>query len=105
MIVVKINAAVDWTGSRGKGGNWVAVCDPLGLTVQSETWATLMEDIAQTMNAMFNDLLESQELAQFLRARGWKPVGRIPSKPAEAIWFDVPFASRPADRDTPVAVH
>jgi hypothetical protein len=33
-------------------GNWVGVCEPLKLTVQSETWAALMEDFGLTLNAV-----------------------------------------------------
>lgn len=103
MTVVKIKGNTEWKCLRAKGGDWVAICDPLGLTIQSETWATLMDDIAHTLNAMFSDLLKSGELASFLRDRGWRPVGRIPTKPGD-IWFDFPFVPRPADPDTQVAL-
>lgn len=104
MHIVKIEGKTDWTCFRAKGGHWVAVCDPLGLTVQSDTWATLMEDIGQTLNAMFRDLLKSHELGPFLRNLGWRPVGRLPARPAD-VWFDVPFIPQRADRDPQVAVH
>ena len=104
-VVVEIAGQAEWKCFRAKGGNWVAVCDPLHLTVQSETWANLVEDIAHTMNDMFVDLLKSNELEQFLRDRGWQPVGRPLGalKPAN-VWFDLPFVPRPADRDTQVAL-
>jgi len=95
MTIVKIEGNTEWKCFRAKGGNWVAVCDPLGLTIQSETWANLMEDIAHTLNAMFKDLLKSDELARFLRDRGWRLVGKMPSKPVD-IWFDVPFVTTTA---------
>ncbi len=104
MAVVKIEGNVEWRSFRAQGGNWVAICDPLGLTIQSETWATLMEDIAQTLNAMLKDLLETRELEQFLRHRGWRPMGPVPSRPAD-VWFDIPFITRTADRDPQAAVH
>lgn len=103
MVVVKIEGKTDWKCFRAKGGNWVAVCDPLALTIQSQTWATLMDDIAHTLNAMFLDLMKSHELEKFLSSRGWRPVGRIPAKPAD-LWFDVPFVPRPSPRDPQVAL-
>ena len=103
MTVVKIEGEREWKGFRAKGGNWVATCEPLGLTIQSETWATLMEDIAHTLNAMFRDLLKSGELERFLHDRGWRSVGRIPPRPAD-VWFDVPFVTRTVDRDPEVAL-
>jgi len=101
--VVKIEGKAVWKCFRAKGGNWVAICNPLGLTIQSETWADLIEDIIHTLNAMFRDLLKSQELEQFLRDLGWRPVGRIPSKPAN-VFFDFPFDLRQVHRDTQVAL-
>ena len=66
------------------------MCEPLQLTVQSETWADLMEDIGHTLDALFKDLLRSNELNRFLRDRGWAPLGPVPSGP-EDVRFDVPF--------------
>ena len=90
--VERHQAQLPWAVIRAKGGSWVAVCDPLGLTVQSQTWADLMEDIAHTLNALFSDLLEEGELDRFLRDLGFRVVGPIPSKPDDT-WFDVPFSA------------
>jgi predicted RNase H-like HicB family nuclease len=106
MTIVKIEANVEWKFFRATGGNWVAVCDPLGLTVQSDTHANLMEDIALTLNAVLKDLLEERQLEQFLRDRGWRPVqGSLPTAPDD-VYFDVPFAAtRLMERDCQIAVH
>lgn len=104
MTVVKLEGNVEWRSFRARGGNWVAICDPLGLTIQSETWATLMDDIAQTLNSMLQDLLETRELDRFLRDRGWRPVGPVPSRSTD-VWFDIPFITRTANRDSQAAVH
>jgi hypothetical protein len=103
MTVVEIKANLVWRCVRGRGGNWVAVCDPVALTVQSDTWAHLMEDIAETLNAMFTDLLRSGELEQFLRDRGWRAAGPIPTRKRD-IWFDVPFRAEATDRDPALAL-
>ncbi len=101
--IVKIIGKVVWKCFRAKGGNWVAICDPLALTIQSDTWANLTEDIAQALNALFGDLLKSRELEQFLSDRGWRVEGRLPAKPA-GVWFDLPFVPTPVNRDTQVAL-
>ncbi len=106
MVIVQVEGRgqLPWACIRAKGGNWVAVCDPLGLTIQSDTWVNLMEDIAHALNALFVDLLRDGELDRFLRERGWRLVGPIPSKPDDA-WFDVPFEpARTTDRDLQVAL-
>lgn len=87
MAVVHIDAEIPWR-VRSDGGHWVGICDPLDLTVESETWFELMEDVALTLDAMFQDLLSNNELDQFLRDRGWTAHGPTD---AEAVRFDVPF--------------
>ena len=59
MAVMHIEAEIPWRIDRADRERWVGICDPLGLTVESETWAELMEDIALTLDAMLNDLLSS----------------------------------------------
>ena len=89
MAVVHIEAEIPWRIGRADGEHWVGICDPLELTVESETWADLMEDIALTLDAMLHDLLSNNELDQFLQDRGWTAHG--PTDGAEAVRFDVPF--------------
>lgn len=89
-IVVRVNANVKWKTRQTQAGNYVAICDPLGLTLQAETWADLMEDISLTLDAMLKDLLSSQELDQFLREHGWTLIGSIPNR-QEDFRFDLPF--------------
>ena len=90
LIRVDVNANVQWQILQAKGGNWVGICDPLKLTVQAETWADLMEDIGQTLNALLLDLLSANELPRFLSEHGWQLVGPMPDRPVE-VRFDVPF--------------
>jgi hypothetical protein len=88
--LVRVDARVPWTIQQTRNGHYVAKCDPLRLTLQAESWADLMEDIAITLDALLKDLLETNELSQFLSDQGWKLSGAMPSHP-EGIRFDVPF--------------
>ena len=86
---------------RASGGNLVGICQSLAITVQSETWVSLLEDIAQTLNLLFADLLEDGELDEFLRDRGFRLLDALPAKPDDA-WFDIPFSpTMTAERDSP----
>ena len=100
--VVQIEGKVEWKCFRAKGGNWVAICEPLKLTIQSEIWTTLMEDIGQTLNAILRDLMQSQgEFEQFFRDKGWRSIGPIPSSKPADIWFDIPCQIRLAPSPAP----
>ena len=89
MTLVRVNANVQWKIKQAKGG-WIGICDPLKLTVQSESWANLMEDIALSLDALLKDLVETNELNKFLRDQGWQLMGALPAK-MENARFDVPF--------------
>ena len=90
LVRIDLKANLQWAVLQGKGGNWIGVCDPLGLTVQAETWAELMEDIGHTLDALLKDLLSTNELDRFLRDHGWTTLTAIPNRP-EDVRFDVPF--------------
>ena len=96
MTVVQINGKLPWKCFRLNTGSWIAVCDVLKVTVEAETWALLMKDIDESINTIFNDLFESDQLDQFLRQHGWTWVDVLPSTP-EYIHFDIPFLPSIAD--------
>ena len=83
---------------QAKGGNWIGVCEALGLTIESDTFAHLLEDIASALNALLLDLFREGELNTFLRDRGWRLATPMPSKPDD-VRFDTPFdIARTTDR-------
>jgi predicted RNase H-like HicB family nuclease len=90
MPTVKVRGNVQWRVTETQGGNWLAVCEPLRLTLQAETYAELMEDIGLALDGMLRDLLETNDLQRFLLEHGWTLVGAIPARPEE-VRFDVPF--------------
>ena len=88
--LVRIEANVPWQIASTKSGYWIGVCEPLKLTVQSEAFSDLMEDIGITLDAILKDLLASNELPQFLKDRGWQLMSAIPDR-SDDVRFDVPF--------------
>ena len=103
--LVQVDAQVNWRCFRGKGGNWVAICDPLQLTVQSRTWSELMEDIGATLDGVLNDVLSSNELPRFLKDRGWRIAGSTLPQKREPVRFEVPFAAMQERHDSERALH
>ena len=55
---------------RNPDGVWIAVSDPLGLTVEAESWSELFKAIDETMNLILRDVLKRGELEKYLMARG-----------------------------------
>ena len=83
---------IHWSARRS-GDCWIAVCDAIGLTVESGTWAELMEDIAAALDAVFKDLWASGDLERFLRDHELlppEPVAETMRLATEPV-FDIPF--------------
>ena len=57
--IIRIDGNVQWKVIRTSNDNWVAACDPLRITLQSKTWAELMEDMALSIDAIFKEMLKS----------------------------------------------
>lgn len=86
---------VTWNVQKA-GDCWVGECDALGLTVESATWAELMEDIAAVLDAMFHDLWSTGDLERFLRDRKLTAYGLASEPEAPPLHtgnpvFDIPF--------------
>ncbi len=88
---VRVTAQVEWTVCKDNAsGYWIAVSRPLKQTVSGETWRELNDSIAETIDLLFRDLLESDELESFLSDHGWKLAQRIPDN-RRNLRFDVPW--------------
>lgn len=91
MQLIHIDAAIPWDCRKASGGDWIADCEPLGLTVQSSRYSELAEDIGDALDLLFRELLRSDELDAFLASHGWTRVmAPLPRDFADAF-FDVPF--------------
>ena len=90
--LIRIQGKVQWKVTRATGGNWVAACDALKITLQAETWAEMMEDISTAIDALLKEMLRSNELVAFLKDQGWvlQSGSTIPTR-SQDVRFDVPF--------------
>ena len=93
-VTIRIIGNVQWQWRIGSGGNYVAVCDPLEITLQATSWIELMEDISSGLDALMKDLLQSQELDSFMQEQGWTSLAPIPAR-RKGMRFDVPFSILP----------
>jgi hypothetical protein len=89
-------------GRDRASGQWIGVCDPIGLTVSGDTYSELVESINESVDAVFADLLISGDLAEFLEMRGWK-VAEVNSPDGEEGGIDAPFQIE-TDNDPQAAI-
>jgi predicted RNase H-like HicB family nuclease len=93
-VLVHIEGNVPWRWRKGSGGNYVAICDPLKITLQARSYQELTEDIADALDALLKDLLDSNEFDQFMRDHGWTLLAPLPARPKD-VKFDLPFSIVP----------
>jgi|ERR1019366_2082370 hypothetical protein len=98
MNLVAIQANVQWKAFRDNATKaWVAVCEPLKITVEADSWSALHETISDSLDLLFRDLIKSGELDGFLKEMGWRLLTPLPAKPQNAR-FDVPYRLVPTGR-------
>ncbi|MGA2176400.1 MAG: hypothetical protein ABSH38_15595 [Verrucomicrobiota bacterium] len=83
-------------------GQWIGVCDPIGLTASGDTYNEAVECCNHAMEIVFKDLLSSGDLEEFLKLRGWKTVD-VESSEGEDGGIDAPFRIEPGLAHDPQA--
>jgi len=90
VIRIEMGAQLLWEASKTESGNWIAVNDAVGLTMQSDSLDELHSMIEEATQLLFEDLFEDGELDAFLRSKGWNKIS-MPSDSDGGIRFDVPY--------------
>lgn len=92
VVTVNVGAAIQWFAHYSpSSGQWIGICDALGLTLEAGSLDELHSVIEEGIQLMMRDLLEDNELESFLRDMGWS-MGAIPgNRPAQSVEFDIPW--------------
>ena len=90
VVFVRMNVGADWEVTHS-GDYWVGACDTLELTVQSDSWPYLIEDISDAMQGLFETLLEDNQMDQFLNKHGWTMESDAQPTMSSPPQFAVPF--------------
>lgn len=95
-ITVKIQADLSWQVCKTSIGSIVAVCDPIGLSLEGDSEEEVRSLIAEGLDCFFRDHLEDGSLERFLMTKGWSS-DSIPKNISEGdvVRFDVPWRVEP----------
>jgi len=96
-VTVHIKGKLMWKWGRTKNGNYIAVCDPIGQTVQASKFGELLETINEALDSTFRELLSSGDFEEFLRDRGWSSDLSTPRN-RRNVRFDMPFELKGVQR-------
>ena len=71
---VNIKARFPWTIREPESPDrrWIAVCDPLNLALEANTFSELRSVINEAVTLLLCDLYVDGELEEFFRQRGWE---------------------------------
>ncbi len=106
MFTVNIATNLQWMAFETESGTWVARCEPLCLTLEGDSLDELHSLIPEVLKGLFEDLVEDDELEQFLVDRGWRAED-IPTHPEEIQEVSVPWelVAAGSRRDTQRSAH
>jgi len=92
---IQIHANLEWQLERTRRGRFLAICEPLGLTLEADTQDEALSLINEGLHYFFLDHLADGTLARFLTMKGWQS-SSLPEayEPGDAVTFDVPFSLR-----------
>ena len=82
--VIALDAKVSWRYCQDpQSGQWVAVCDPLKITVRSESLQKLWADVQEAINLLFTDMLVEGDLEHSWSNMAGQPIRLCRSAPTE----------------------
>lgn len=88
---VHIKGNLIWKWGRTKRGNYIAVCDSIGQTVQANKFGELLETIYEALDSTLSELFSSGDLERFLRKQGWSHTDIPARQVSRNVRFDMPF--------------
>lgn len=90
-VLVNINAQVIWQVARNPvTGRYTGICQTLNLNAIGDSMEEFLTCAQDAMQLLFVDLYEDDELAQFLRDRGWQIQNDLPTGGRRPV-FDLPI--------------
>lgn len=90
VVEIQVKSRVQWQVSKAdRGTGYVAVCEPLALTLEADSLDDLESIIGEALQLLFTDLFLDNEFHDFLMARGWRAKD-IPEDDGD-IEFQVPW--------------
>jgi hypothetical protein len=87
---VHIQGSLVWKWGRTKSGTYIAVCEPIGQTVEAKKFGDLLETMQEALESTFRELFSSGDLDSFLRERNWKTETPV-AKKLSNVRFEMPF--------------
>ena len=86
IVIVWTDGPVQWHVNLSSSGEWIGVCEPLGLTEEGKSLDDLHQNIQRSIQRLMEHLTSTGEFDSFPRERGWRgmlAVGKPQHGPAQ----------------------
>ena len=72
IVIVETDGPVQWQVNLSSSGQWIGVCERVGLAAEGKSLENLRENIEQSIQRLMENLTSSGEFDSFLTERGWR---------------------------------
>ena len=92
VVQTTIQSKIQWNFFQDQAsGRWIAVCDPLRLTIEADSSSELRENIEDALQLFLRSLLKSGDFERFLQEHGWQKRIMGNAVSGDDVRFDVPI--------------
>jgi hypothetical protein len=82
---------VQWQVNRCSSGQWIGLCEPLGLTAEGKSLKDLGQNIERSIQRLMEDLTSTGEIDSFLSARGWRGMPAARRRQQDPTRYQMPI--------------
>jgi hypothetical protein len=106
-VVVNVDVKLEWIARRSSTSNrWIGSCDALNLSTEADTLDELHSLIPEAIHLLMIDLLQDDELEDYLKKRGWVATNIPPNHQVPDVEFNIPWQLiAEGQRDSPRSAH
>ena len=91
IVIVWTDGPVQWHVNLSSSGEWIGVCEPLGLTEEGKSLDDLHQNIQQSIQRLMEHLTSTGEFDSFLRERGWRGMPAVRRRQPDPAQYRMPI--------------
>jgi|SRR5262249_51855357 len=91
IVIIRTDGPVQWHINFSSSGQWIGVCEPLGLTEEGKSLDDLRLNIDRSIQRLMEDLTSTGEFESFLTERGWRGMPAAGKPPQDPPQYRLPL--------------
>ena len=91
IVIVETDGPVRWHVNLTSSGQWIGVCEALGLTAKGKSLDDLRQSVEWSIQRLMEELTSMGEFDSFLRDRGWRGMPGVGKPPQNGAQYQIPI--------------